>query len=74
MMNTNHEIPANGVNERATQRSQLSPGNSTVVDQTGRDLHPNTGTTSRGKYTRKNIRVIMKCYYQSNPKNVGYRR
>ena len=73
-MNTNNEISANGVNERATLRSQLSPGKGTVVDQAGRSGSSTTRTTSRRKYTREDNRVILKCYYQSNPENIGYRR
>ena len=74
MMNTNNEIPSNSVNERATQRSQLSPCNGTVMDQTGRGRHPTTRVTSRKKYTKKDNRAILNCYYQSNPENIDYRR
>ena len=74
MMNTNNEIPSNSVNDRATQRSQLSPCNGTVMDQTGRGGHPTTRATSRNKYTKKDNRAILNCYYQSNPENIDYRR
>ena len=73
-MNTYNEIPTNGVIERATQLSQLSPCNYTVVDQTGRGRHPTAGTTSRKKYTTEDNIVILKCYYQSNLENTVYRR
>ena len=58
----------------ATQSSHLLPGNGAEVNQAGRGRHATTGATSRRKYTRKHNKVILKCYYQSNPKNNGYRR
>ena len=71
MVNTNNERAANGVNERATKLTQLSPGNGTVVDQAGRGRHPTTGTTSRRKCTKGDNRTVRKCYYQSNSENIG---
>ena len=62
------------MNDRATQCSQLSPCNGTVMDQTGRGRHPTTRATSRNKYTKKDNRAILNCYYQSNPENIDYRK
>ena len=73
MMNTNSEIQANGVNERTTQRSQLTLGNGTVEDQAVRGRQPDTGTTRR-KYTRADNRAVMECYFKSRPDVRGYRR
>ena len=64
MKNTN-----NGMNERATQLSQLSPGNGTEKDQPGRSRHITTG-----KYIKEDNRDILRCNYQRNPENIGYRR
>ena len=63
MMNTNNEIPAYGVNERATQRSQLSPGNGTVVVQTGRGVIILLLKQPQEEGVLKKITELYWCYY-----------
>lgn len=65
-MNTNNEIPANSVNERGIQHSQLSLSNEPVMNQACRGRHPVTRATLRKNYTRENNRAKLKFYYKSN--------
>ena len=63
-MNTNDEIPTNGVDEMVTQCSQLLLSNGPVVDQASRGYDPATGTTSK-KYTKKVTELLVLLPKQS---------
>ena len=72
MSNSNNED--NGVNEIGTNSEGLSPGRCTMVQQHGPGRHPATARRTRRKWSHEENRVVMECFYQSNPKKFGYRK
>ena len=72
MSNSNNED--NGVNETGTNSEGLSPGRCTMVQQHGPGRHPATARRTRRKWSHKENRVVMECFYKSNPKKIGYRK
>ena len=77
-MNTNNEENPNGVNERTSNSSQLSPGSGGVRNQAchGRHHAPETtsGSSKRRMYSREDNRNILRCYFASEPDRKGYRK
>ena len=72
MSNSNNED--NGVNEIGTNSEGLSPGRCTMVQQHGPGRHPATARRTQRKWSHEENRVVMECFYKSNPKKVGYRK
>ena len=64
----------NGVNEIGTNSEGLSPGRCTMAQQHGPGRHPDTARRTRRKWSHEENRVVMECFYQSNPKKIGYRK
>ena len=74
MVNTKNKISANGVNERAIQRSHLLPGNGNrQVGVVILLLEQPQEESTQENITALHVH-IPKCYYQSNQKNIDYRR
>ena len=72
MSNSNNED--NGVNEIGTNSEGLSPGRCTMAQQHGPGRHPATARRTRRKWSHEENRVVMECFYNSNPKKIGYRK
>ena len=64
----------NGVNEIGASSEGLSPGRCTMAQQHGPNRHPGTARRTIQKWSHEENRVVMKCFYRSNPKKIGYRK
>ena len=71
---SNSNIEDNGVNEIGTNSEGLSPGRCTMAQQHGPGRHPATARRTRRKWSHEENRVVMECFYKSNPKEIGYRK
>jgi hypothetical protein len=74
MMMNNESINPNGVNEMSENVRQLSPSSGPVVSQADHGRQPMTGRAKRRKYSREDNREVMRCYFQSSPERLGYRK
>ena len=69
------DLPNNGVNETGSVSDGLSPGKCPMEEQRGPGLHPATAPRiQRRKWSQEDNRVVMECYYQSEPRLNGYRK
>ena len=72
---TTIDLPNNAVNETRSQCEGLSPGRCPMEEQRGPGRHPATAPRiQRRKWCQYDNRVVMECYYQSEPKRNGYRK
>ena len=64
----------NGVKEAGTNSGEgLSPGRCPTEQQFGPGRHRTTAKGGRRrKWSHKVNRIVMECYYSSNPEVVGY--
>ena len=67
-------LPNNGVNETGSASEGLSPGRCPMEEQRGPGRHPATAPRiQRRKWSQEDNRIVMECYYQSEPRRNGYR-
>ena len=65
----------NGVNGTGIRYEGPSPGRCSVERQHGPGRHPATARNAkRRKWTQEENRIVMECFYQSNPDSYGYRK
>ena len=78
MMSANQSFQNNGVNETRIPcgDESLSPGRCPVEMQHGPGRHHATAvrSTRRRKWSQEENRVVMECYYRSEPRVKGYRK
>ena len=68
-------LPSNGVNETGSTSEGLSPGRCPMEEQRGPGRHPATAPRiQRRKSSQEDNRIVMECYYQSEPRRNGYRK
>ena len=63
---TNNMIPNNGVN--------LTPDRCSLAQQHGPSRQQITAQRIRRKWSHSEYKAVMKCYYESNPNKIGYRK
>ena len=69
------DLPNNGVNGTGSQCEGPSPGRCPMEEQRGPGRHPATAQRiQRRKWCQYDNRVVMECYYKSEPKRNGYRK
>ena len=74
---SNDNISDNGVNEAGTDNSEgLAPGSCSVRTQADPGRHPMTARkrTSRAAWSKEVNKIVMKCFYKSEPSKRGYRK
>ena len=72
---SNKSKPNNSVNEAGVSREGLSPGRSPIGEQDGPGHRRTVGDrTTRRKWSQKEKRVVMQCYYKSEYGRNGYRK
>ena len=71
---SNQSISMNGVKEaRSNSDEGLSPGRCPTGQQGGLVRHHTTAKEGRRrKWSQEVNRIVMECYYSSNPEVVGY--
>ena len=67
---SNNGLSNNGVNEGGTTCEALSPGRC----PTGQQRQPATARRIRKKWSYEENRIVMECFFRSNPKVFGYRK
>ena len=70
-------ISVNGVNGAGTDNSEgLAPGSCSVRTQADSGRHPMTvrNKTSRTAWSKEVNKLVMKCFYASEPSKRGYRK
>ena len=76
MMRANQNLQDNGVNEaRVLDDERPSPGRCSTAMKRGPGRHYATAVRSmRRKWSQEDNRVVMECYYRSEPGVRGYRK
>ena len=67
-------ITDNGVNETGTPGEGFSPGRCLMAQQQGPGLQQTTARRIRRKWSQDDNRIVMECYYSSEPGRNGYRK
>ena len=67
---SNNGLSNNGVNEGGTTCEALSPGRCPTAQQ----RQPATARRIRKKWSYEENRIVMECFFRSNPKVFGYRK
>ena len=67
-------IVNNGVNETGTEGEGLSPGRCLMAQQHEPGHHQATARRIRRKWSQDDNRIVMECYYRSEPGRIGYRK
>ena len=67
-------IVNNGVNETGTEGEGLSPGRCLMAQQHEPGRHQATARRIRRKWSQDDNRIVMECYYRSEPGRIGYRK
>jgi len=68
------KIGNNGVNETGTKGEGLSPGRCLMAQQHEPGRHQATARRIRRKWSQEDNRIVMECYYRSEPGRIGYRK
>ena len=68
------KIANNGVNETGTKGEGLSPGRCLMAQQHEPGRHQATARRIRRKWSQEDNRIVMECYYRSEPGRIGYRK
>ena len=71
MMMSNNRINHNGVNETGTDGEGLSPGRDVGGLQPAPGRHP---ATARDNWTKEINKLVIRCFFQSEPMRRGYRK
>ena len=69
MSNTN--CSNNGMNETEASSNSVSPGRCTMEPQHGPGRHQ---ATARIKWSKEVNKIVMRCFYKSEPNKRGYRK
>ena len=62
------------MNETGTEGEGLSPGRCLMAQQHEPGLHQATARRIRRKWSLNDNRIVVKCYYRSDPGRIGYRK
>ena len=73
---SNKSKPNNGVNEAVASSESLLPGRCPIGEQDGPGCHWTTADrrTTRRKWSQKENRVLIHCYYRSEYGRNGYKK
>ena len=71
---SNNGLSNNGVNEGGAKCEALSPGRCPTAQQRGPGRQPATARRIRKKWSYQENRIVMECFFRSNPKVIGYRK
>ena len=73
-MNTNSLLNSDVNRAGANDGEGPSSGRCPMAQQHGPGRHPATAARMRRKWTKYENRVVMECFYLSDPKTRGYRK
>ena len=69
------DLQNNGLNGTGSQCEGPSPGRCPMKEQRGPGCHPATAQRVQSrKWCQHDNRVVIECYYKSEPKRNGYRK
>ena len=71
---SNFDSIDNGVNESGFTDEGLSPGRYPMAVQRRTGRHQASAVTTRRKWTHVENKIVMECFYESNPGILGYRK
>ena len=71
---TDVNLTHNCVNETGTPSEGLSHGRCPIAQQDGPGRHQATAARIRRRWSQNDNRIVMECYYQSEPRKIGYRK
>ena len=74
---SNDNISDNGVNKAGADNSEgLAPGSCSMRTQADPGRHPTTARkrTSKTTWSKEVNKIVMKCFYNSEPSKRGYRK
>ena len=71
---SNFDSIDNGVNESGFTDDGLSPGRYPMAAQHRTSRHQATVVRTRRKWSHEENRIVMECFYKSDPGIIGYRK
>ena len=71
---TDVNLTHNCVNETGTPSEGFSHGRCSIVQQDGPGRHQATAARIRRRWSQNDNRIVMECYYRSEPRKIGYRK